>query len=63
MLLKGLGMDTAEAADLVSGPNNQPLYWLAFVARHRRALEFWQKIRNINPTTGSLFGDDRTDAP
>jgi len=31
-LLKSAGMDTAEAAELVSGPNNQPLYWLAFAS-------------------------------
>ena len=33
-LLKSVGMDTAEAAELISGSNNQPLYWLAFAARH-----------------------------
>ena len=48
-LLKAAGMDTAEAAELVSGPNNQPLYWLAFAARHPRALEFWEKIRALEP--------------
>jgi hypothetical protein len=58
MLLKGIGMDTAEAAELVSGSRNQPLYWLAFAARHSRALEFWEKIQNVNPTTGSLFDSD-----
>lgn len=56
-LLKGIGMETAEAAELIVGPRNQPLYWLAFAARHRRALEFWDKIRNISPRTGSLFAD------
>ena len=48
-MLKSAGMDTAEAAELVSGPNNQPLYWLAFAARHPRALEFWEKIRELEP--------------
>jgi three-Cys-motif partner protein len=46
-LIAGLGMGTAEVAEKVSGPQNQPLYWLAFAARHQRALEFWEKIRDI----------------
>jgi three-Cys-motif partner protein len=60
MLLKGIGMETAEAAELITGPTNQPLYWLAFAARHRRALEFWEKIRSVNPKTGTLFGDEQS---
>lgn len=44
-LLTTVGMETTEAAELVAGTNNQPLYWLAFAARHHRALEFWEKIR------------------
>ena len=54
-LLKGVGMDTAEAAELVTGSTNQPLYWLAFAARHPRALDFWEKIRRIDPDTASLL--------
>jgi three-Cys-motif partner protein len=46
-LLKTIGMQTAEAAELVSADGNQPLYWLAFVARHSRALEFWEKVRDL----------------
>lgn len=48
-LLQTVRMKTAEAAEVVSGPNNQPLYWLAFAARHDRALEFWEKIRRLKP--------------
>jgi three-Cys-motif partner protein len=48
-LLRTIDMSTAEAAELVVGGNNQPLYWLAFAARHPRALEFWEKIRNLEP--------------
>lgn len=48
-LLKTVGMETAEVMERVSGPTNQPLYWLAFVARHKLALEFWEKIRDIEP--------------
>jgi three-Cys-motif partner protein len=57
-MLKGIGMETAEAAELISGSKKQPLYWLAFAARHRTALEFWEKIRNIAPKSGSLFDID-----
>lgn len=46
-LLKAEALSTTEAAVLIVGSNNQPLYWLAFVARHPRALEFWEKIRNV----------------
>jgi three-Cys-motif partner protein len=46
-LIKDEGMETAEVAEMVTGTNQQPLYWLAFAARHKRALEFWEKIRNL----------------
>jgi three-Cys-motif partner protein len=49
-----LGMSTAETHEKVTGPKNQPLYWLAFAARHERALEFWEKIRNVSGQ-GQLF--------
>lgn len=48
-LLKSIGMSTAEAAELVVGSKNQPLYWLAFAARHKLALQFWEKIRHLEP--------------
>ena len=48
-LLRTIDMSTAEAAELVVGGKNQPLYWLAFAARHPRALEFWEKIRHLDP--------------
>lgn len=48
-VLRSIGMSTAEAAELVVGSKNQPLYWLAFVARHKLALEFWEKIRHLEP--------------
>lgn len=48
-LLQTIGMSTAEAAQLVVGSNNQPLYWLAFAARHKLALAFWEKIRHLEP--------------
>jgi three-Cys-motif partner protein len=48
-LLRSVDMDTAEVHELVTGDANQPLYWLAFVARHPRALDFWEKIRDLEP--------------
>lgn len=46
-LIAGLGMTTSEAIELVSGDKSQRLYFLAFAARHERAIEFWEKIGNI----------------
>lgn len=48
-LLSAEGMTTAETFEKVKGSNNQPLYWLAFAARHPLALEFWDKIRDVSP--------------
>jgi hypothetical protein len=48
-LLKQEGMNTTEAHELVEGEQRQPLYWLAFAARHDLALQFWEKIRRIRP--------------
>jgi len=47
-LIKDEKMKTAEVAELVTGEMQQPLYWLAFAARHDRALEFWEKIRYLD---------------
>jgi len=46
-LLRAQGMSTAETHERVTGPKNQPLYWLALAARHDLALKFWEKIRDI----------------
>jgi len=46
-LLKSEGMETTEKAELIVGSKNQRLYLLAFAARHERALDFWNKIRDI----------------
>jgi three-Cys-motif partner protein len=54
-LLRKQGMDTAETHELVTGSKNQRLYWLAFAARHPRALEFWEKIRDLGPQQLSLL--------
>jgi three-Cys-motif partner protein len=48
-LIRGLDMQPSQGFELVSGPNNQPLYWLVLVARHSLAGEFWDKIRNVTP--------------
>jgi three-Cys-motif partner protein len=47
-LLRTLDMTVADGVELVSATGNQPLYWLAFTARHDRALEFWEKIRKLD---------------
>jgi three-Cys-motif partner protein len=47
-LVRAEGMRTAETFEKVRGPNKQPLYWLAFAARHDRAHEFWNKIRDVS---------------
>src|SRR5881396_994830 len=49
LLLQTIGMSTTEAAELVVGSKSQPLYWLAFAARHKLALQFWEKIRHLEP--------------
>jgi three-Cys-motif partner protein len=46
-LIRSLDMAASEG-ELVSGSNNQPLYWLVLVARHPLAHEFWDKIRNVS---------------
>ncbi len=48
-LIRGLDMQPSQGFELVSGSNNQPLYWLVLVARHKLAGQFWDKIRNVTP--------------
>ena len=47
-LLKAETMTTTETAELIVGGKNQRLYLLAFAARHERALDFWEKVRNVD---------------
>ena len=55
-LIKGLDMSTTEMAELVTGTRNQRLYHLVFAARHPTAMEFWEKVRKIEPDPqGSLL--------
>jgi three-Cys-motif partner protein len=46
-LIRKLDMAPAEGIESVYGNHGQRLYWLVFVARHPRAREFWDKIRNV----------------
>lgn len=39
----------------IRGTRNQPLYWLALLAKHAKAAEFWEKIRHIDPQRGLDF--------
>lgn len=56
-LIKTLkGMLVAEAMQLVSGDEGQPLYWLAFVSRHALGHKFWKAIQPPpDPEPGLLF--------
>jgi three-Cys-motif partner protein len=47
--VRGLDMQTAQGAELVTGSKEQPLYWLIFAARHDKAIQFWNQIRNVSP--------------
>jgi len=47
-LIRSLDMAAADGIEKVAGSNKQPLYWLVLVARHERAHEFWNKIRNVS---------------
>jgi len=47
-LVREEDMRVTEGFEKVTGLNNQPLYWLAFAARHKLALEFWSKIKDIS---------------
>jgi hypothetical protein len=40
-------MQPSQGVEEATGPRNQHLYWLVFVARHELALRFWDEIRNI----------------
>lgn len=47
-LLKAETMATTETAELIVGTKKQRLYLLAFAARHELALDFWDKVRNVD---------------
>ena len=44
--MEGIGLPPGRT-ELISGSKNQRLYWLVLVSRHKRASEFWDKIRNV----------------
>lgn len=46
-LIRACDMQPAQGVEAVTGTRNQHLYWLVFVARHERALRFWEEIRNV----------------
>lgn len=48
-LIRNLNMAASEGIEKVVGTKSQPLYWLVLVARHGRAHDFWNKIRNVSP--------------
>jgi len=50
-LIRNAGTQAAEGFELVTGPKNQGLYWLVFVAQSELARTFWEEIRNVNRQT------------
>jgi three-Cys-motif partner protein len=50
-LIRGLDMAPSKGVERVVGSNQQPLYWLVLVSRHKKAQEFWNKIRNVSSQT------------
>jgi three-Cys-motif partner protein len=46
-LMKGLGF-SHRGVELVTGPQNQRLYWLVFLSRSDFANDLWDKIRHIS---------------
>lgn len=53
-LVGRLGVWPSPEPKLVSGPGNQPLYWLLLAAKHELALAFWKVAAN-KQQQGSLF--------
>lgn len=47
-LVRNEDMQPSQGVEKVTGKNNQPLYWLIFVARHPLAMKFWDEIRNVS---------------
>lgn len=47
-LIRGLDMAPSSGVELVAGSQRQRLYWLVLAARHTRAGDFWEKIRNVS---------------
>ncbi|RWP85140.1 MAG: three-Cys-motif partner protein TcmP [Mesorhizobium sp.] len=53
-LVGRLGVWPSPEPKLVTGPGNQPLYWLLLAAKHELALAFWKVAAN-NQRQGNLF--------
>ena len=49
-LLQQLGFAGDVRFELITGSKNQPLYWLALVAKHEIAMEFWKKAMQHGKT-------------
>jgi three-Cys-motif partner protein len=54
-LLGTLGMKVSDAVELVRAAENQPLYWLAFAARHPLPIGLWEKICRLDRQQGLGF--------
>lgn len=52
-LVRGIGFRESKVWNLIRGQNNQPLYWLVLVAKHRLATKFWDEVNK--PRQGDMF--------
>jgi three-Cys-motif partner protein len=49
-LLKNLGFEGEVRFELITGSNNQPLYWLVLVTKHEIAARFWKTAAQYGKT-------------
>lgn len=48
-LLAAMGYQVSDNVERVTGPKNQPLYWLVLAAKHPLAERFWEHISHVEP--------------
>lgn len=55
-LIRALGFSVYDHSfELVTGKQNQHLYWLVFASRNPKGQEFWDKIRNLSGQADLVF--------
>jgi hypothetical protein len=50
-----LELPRAEHCELITGTNNQRLYWLIFLGKHELAHDLWSKISSAAESPGFDF--------
>lgn len=58
-LLQTIDMKLADARPLITGDGGQPLYWLAFMSRHKLGHRFWSSIQPPPPPRQEVLPLDR----